>query len=343
MQQAQHSSNRAAHTDFTNRFVFPYDAEDIRAHKWFKGVPWDRLHELDPPFVPMIRSAEDTQYFNDEEPVTDLSDSDDDEDDEELPEPEKSSPANGTNTGVGRDGANDNAVNIPLTSNPASSLVAPSTNNQLLTPPNSQPGSPAREEATQVGKATLASAPTVPSASGSKKRVERDAHLAEALEGFEHSIQHAVHSWLAVPYDSIRLRNFELQVDAEPGLRTSERDVLKGLVRMYGRKEKKRPRDKLLRDPSTRKAVLEERKKTAFLGYDWQRIQAPSYSPVPMAMTDSTNGAGMPPSGLPMSVTTGTVLGGGGGPTGGGGGLWPGPPPGYEHLAALQRGRLSMH
>lgn len=125
-----------------------------------------------------------------------------------------------------------------------------------------------------------------------------------------------------MPNDSIRLRNFELQVDAEPGLRTSERDVLKGLVRMYGRKEKKRPRDKLLRDPLTKKAVLEERKKTAFLGYDWQRIQTPTYTPATMATTESTgNGTRIPPPGLPLSATTGTALGVGGGPIGGGVGL----------------------
>ena len=55
--------------------MFPYDAEDIKAHKWFKGIPWEHLHELQPPFVPQIRSIDDTQYFEEEEPISDWSDS----------------------------------------------------------------------------------------------------------------------------------------------------------------------------------------------------------------------------------------------------------------------------
>ena len=37
------------------------------------------------------------------------------------------------------------------------------------------------------------------------------------------------------------------------------------------KKAKKRPRDKLLRDPKTARAVMDERKKSAFLGYSYQR------------------------------------------------------------------------
>ena len=61
--------------EFSGRYVFPYDAEDIKAHKWFKGIPWEHLHELQPPFVPQIRSIDDTQYFEEEEPISDWSDS----------------------------------------------------------------------------------------------------------------------------------------------------------------------------------------------------------------------------------------------------------------------------
>lgn len=296
-------------------------------------MPWDRLHELDPPFVPMIRSADDTQYFNDEEePVTDLSDTENDEEDEELPEPETSSPGPNNRAETGQDGADDAIPKAPLIPNPASTIV---NNIELLTPPASKSGSPTRQEAHAV---TLAS--TIVATSGNRKRVGRDAHVAEALDGFDRSIQQAVHSWLAVPYDSIRLRNFELQVDAEPGLRVSERDALKGLVRMYGRKEKKRPRDRLLRDPATKKAVLAERKKTAFLGYDWQRIKEPCFFSVPMAAMGSAETVmEQPPAGLSTSATMGTGVG----ERRNGGGLWPYPPPGHEHLAALHRGRLSMN
>lgn len=39
---ASHSSTsarRKEYRDFHGRYVFPYDAEDIKAHKWFKSVP----------------------------------------------------------------------------------------------------------------------------------------------------------------------------------------------------------------------------------------------------------------------------------------------------------------
>lgn len=186
-------------------------------------------------------------------------------------------------------------------------------------------------------------------AASSKKRLTRDVQLAQALVGFNRNIQQAVQSWLAAPYDSIRLRNFELQVDAEIGLRSSERDALKAIARMFGRKEKKRPRDKLLRDPSIKNIVLEERKKSAFLGYDWQRNQAlPVFSEKMSTMIKGAQtwiGSSLPP-GLCVSATTGNGLGDGVGPSGDEGGLWPCLPPSHEHLAALgvlHRGRLSMN
>ncbi|KAJ4424823.1 hypothetical protein N0V82_000542 [Gnomoniopsis sp. IMI 355080] len=209
----------------------------------------------------MIRSPDDTQYFDDEEPITDFSDSDDDED-QMLPEPETSTAVVQNNVENGRDGANDKAT-VPESDDPKPSPLPTRAHIQEAKPQSATPPS--------GGKVTSAS--TVPAAAPDQKRSDHDAQLIQALDRFDRNIQEAVHAWLAVPYDSIRLRNFELQVDAEVGLRASERDALKAIVRMYGRKEKKRPRDRLLRDPSTKKAVLEERKKSAFLGYDWQRHQ----------------------------------------------------------------------
>lgn len=277
-QSSRGSGSRGSHTNFAGRFVFPYDAEDIKAHRWFKGVPWERLHELDPPFVPMIRSPDDTQYFDEDEPITDLSDTDDDDEEEQpMPEPETSTPVVTLDTAAGRDGASDNIIAAPSTpGQDTSTLPAVNHTIQQLTPPKSKHSTPERHE----GQASVMppAAAVKQTTAATSKRAEREAHLAEALGPFDGAIQHAVRSWLAVPYDSLRLRNFELQVDTEPGLRTTERDALKVLVRMYGRKEKKRPRDRLLRDPSTKKVVLAERKKTAFLGYDWHRIQAPPTS-----------------------------------------------------------------
>jgi len=52
-----------------------------------------------------------------------------------------------------------------------------------------------------------------------------------------------------------------------------QKDYLKAFVKHYGRKEKKRPRDKLLRDREVAPKVLELRKKGAFLGYTYRRFR----------------------------------------------------------------------
>jgi protein-serine/threonine kinase len=78
------SSNKTGNRchEFAGRYVFPYDAEDIKAHRWFRGVPWERLHELSPPFTPKLRADDDTHYFEEDEPVSDWGpESSDDEED----------------------------------------------------------------------------------------------------------------------------------------------------------------------------------------------------------------------------------------------------------------------
>lgn len=294
---------RSSNKDFARRFVFPYDAKDIKAHKWFKGVPWERLHELDPPFVPMIRSADDTQYFDEEEAITDVSESDDGDDDQALPDPEAPTPVTNLNSATSRDGAHYNVGAVPSAGIPDSPAVSTVNHIQLPTPPST----PTRDEAhaNTTSRVPVAGAGTTTPTTTVKKRAEREVQLAEALEPFDRGMQNAMYSWLAVPFDTVRLRHFQLQVDYESGLRTSEREALKNIVRIFGRKEKKRPRDRLLRDPTTKRAVLEERKKTAFLGYDWTRIRA---SPATVTgMLTAVNGAPAPP-GLVVSAATGNGL-----------------------------------
>lgn len=347
-QGSSNSNSRSSQTGFSGRFVFPYDAEDIKAHKWFKGVPWERLHELDPPFVPLIRSPDDTQYFDEDEPITDFSDTDDEEDDEALPELGISTPTLNLNTTTGRDGADDNIAAAPTASDTECLPRLTVNHIQQPIPPDSGSSTPAQDEVPASATPKVTAAATVKLAAIPNKRVQREAHLAEALGPFHRSIQNAVRSWLAVPYDSLRLRNFELQVDAEPGLQTSERDALKALVRVHGKKEKKRPRDRLLRDPSTKKVVLEERKKTAFMGYDWTRV--PALPVTTMDMLGPVNGLHVggfaTPLGFVGSATTGNGFVGTG--PSAKGSEWPCSSvlSGHEHLAAmtaLQRGRLSMN
>ncbi|QPG99806.1 hypothetical protein C2857_002598 [Epichloe festucae Fl1] len=60
------------YTDIFERHVFPDDAEDIKAHRWFKNFPWDRIHAISPPFIPRITSLDDTHYFDESDHFTEL-------------------------------------------------------------------------------------------------------------------------------------------------------------------------------------------------------------------------------------------------------------------------------
>lgn len=61
--------------DGLRRFVYDNDAEEIKAHKWFKDIDWDTLHLQVPPFIPELDSAGDSRYFEEEEPISDFSES----------------------------------------------------------------------------------------------------------------------------------------------------------------------------------------------------------------------------------------------------------------------------
>ncbi|KAI1828482.1 kinase-like domain-containing protein [Xylaria intraflava] len=171
--------------DRRGRSVYPHDAEDIKAHKWFRDIPWGQLHMITPPFVPHITSLEDTHYFDEEEPISDWSDSCSDGDTE-----------------------------------------------------------------SENSEAKLAILP----------RYARGA-LAQ---------------FIASPYDSARLKRMDREIDAlvtPPSAAPEARlaDQMKAFIRTFGRRERKRPRDRLLRDRKTKATVLKVRKQTAFLGYTFRR------------------------------------------------------------------------
>ena len=59
----------------TGHIVFPNDAEDIKAHPFFRNIPWSTLHLTRPPFVPRVRSEKEiTKYFDDEAEIMSESD-----------------------------------------------------------------------------------------------------------------------------------------------------------------------------------------------------------------------------------------------------------------------------
>src|ERR1700709_1260241 len=96
--------------------------------------------------------------------------------------------------------------------------------------------------------------------------------IADALKPFNREIQILATGYIEKPSDSVRMRKIEREIDAF-NVCDEQKDYLKGFVRHYGRKEKKRPRDRLLRDRDIAPKVLELRKRGAFLGYTYRRIR----------------------------------------------------------------------
>jgi protein-serine/threonine kinase len=153
-------TRRVRNIHATGHIVYPNDAEDIKAHAFFRNVQWGTLHLTRPPFVPRVHGDQPiTKYFDDEAEIMSASDHMD-----------------------------------------SSSYEAPDA-------PNLQ-------EATPI-----------------------------PIPGLSVEAQLPAYEQLSAAVHKLRRR----------------------------KKEKKRPRDKLLRDPHVGRAVLELRKKGAFIGYTYRR------------------------------------------------------------------------
>ncbi|KAH6961294.1 kinase-like domain-containing protein [Fusarium avenaceum] len=174
-------------TYYSGRYVFPDDAEDIKAHRWFKNTPWDRLQSMPPPFTPNLKSDDDAHYFEESEPLEEWSES------------------------------------IP--------------SNVFL---NSE-------------------------------------DVGELLFGFDAHVQQKAMELIKTPFDAAKLRSIDRDLDASKEFQPTEKATLKQFVRFYGHKERKRPRDMLLRDRNTKKTSLRIRKETAFMGYTWRRMRPGGY------------------------------------------------------------------
>ncbi|KAK8056093.1 AGC/NDR protein kinase [Apiospora rasikravindrae] len=230
------SSRRQSNRDWNGRSVHPHDAEDIKAHKWFRGIPWDRLHMVQPPFVPEISGLEDTHYFDEEEPISDWSESQPDTDSCSFPPDAGLGIGDGTAPIAEHDTVrllNGLTASIPMIPHPVNSNAPP------LAVVSTR--CPRRLEAVQ-----------------------------KQLAVYPKVVRNMMMCFVETPYDSARLKRIDREIEtltANP----QEVEQLKKVVRTYGRKERKRPRDRLLRDRHTKAMVLEARKQSAFLGYTWKR------------------------------------------------------------------------
>ncbi|KAK6367293.1 hypothetical protein LTS17_010218 [Exophiala oligosperma] len=53
-------------------FVYANDAGEIKRHPFFRDVDWATVHLRRPPYIPRVNHWEDTRYFQEDEPVSDI-------------------------------------------------------------------------------------------------------------------------------------------------------------------------------------------------------------------------------------------------------------------------------
>jgi hypothetical protein len=68
-------ARRMRNLNSTGHIVYPNDAEDIKAHPFFRNIHWSTLHLTRPPFVPRVHGGQPiTKYFDDENEIMSASD-----------------------------------------------------------------------------------------------------------------------------------------------------------------------------------------------------------------------------------------------------------------------------
>ena len=117
-----------------------------------------------------------------------------------------------------------------------------------------------------------------PAASSDCKTVDPTPdHVRWVLRENRAPVQDLAVELMTTSYDSARLRSADRRIDKACNITLDEKKTLKTFIRVYGRKERKRPRDVVLRDPKTKTPAMEVRKRTAFLGYTWRRRRPEGY------------------------------------------------------------------
>jgi hypothetical protein len=60
--------------NYQGYYVFPNDATEIKAHPFFRKIRWEEIPYRRPPFVPKVKGWEDTRYFDEGLPISDVND-----------------------------------------------------------------------------------------------------------------------------------------------------------------------------------------------------------------------------------------------------------------------------
>lgn len=212
--------------DYAGYFVYPNDASDIKNHPWFGGVPWDTLHLRCPPFVPRVKTWEDTKYFDEDEVISDIDSTNSNDEEPGGLEPDDR-----------KEGKKDTSIKAKSQSShhyPEAQHIVPSL-----------------------------------------AMKDHQTNIAQLIE--EPSL---ANSYKRQPSPTLVSPHAEVDEPVSP-VSTGARCVEQGLkeavadqVPRRRRKEKKRPRDKILRDAECAATALEIRKSGSFLGYDYRRPKA---------------------------------------------------------------------
>lgn len=101
--------------------------------------------------------------------------------------------------------------------------------------------------------------------------------VRSVLQDFRPGFQDLAYQLVAEPYDTVKLRGLQRRIQSAPRTTSLEKDLLKHFVELYGHKERKRPRDRILRDKAAKAVAMDVRKRTAFMGYTWRRMRPEGY------------------------------------------------------------------
>lgn len=186
------------HKNYEGYFVYPDDADDLKRHPFFNGIPWTSMLKRRAPFKPKVENWEDTKYFEEDHPISDIDNASSDDE-----------PPAATD-------AKENQV--------------------LLSPPGSKASQHQHEDQHIVPSVAI-------KPSG--------AALAMPQQVTEEQTQ-----------ASSPILMEQTQIPVPPA---------ETIVKKHKKKERKRPRDKILRDPISGREALKLRKDGAFQGYAYSK------------------------------------------------------------------------
>ena len=279
-------ANASLPADMINRnrlgyFGYADDADELKSHPFFRGIHWSDIHLRRPPFVPRVKSWDDTRYFDEEEPVSDIGTDTDSGEQEAVASPEvnKNNPScvgshRPENQHIMTSGGLGNMpgkVDYNDQKKMHRSFAMAAEGNILK-----------REvmllEAQADGAAGITGGPSrlsgnplyVPKSSTSPQHMRVNDQLLTPPTSPK-SPGRAFPIITPFVSSMVPLHSANPPAEEKAGGNAAGGASQPTIPARKRVREKKRPRDKALRDPATAKTVLDIRRGGAFLGYEWKR------------------------------------------------------------------------